>query len=209
MGKLLNNANINNGNNNHGSVVEYQGKHYLFYHNRKLMQSLGTDKVNNRSVAFQELPYAADGSITTLDMSANDSPVSQLKCLDGFQKVEAERLWAESGIEVEGDAGETVRIAAINPGDWVAYSQVDFRDGATSLVAQVAAASGGGMIDVVIDGCVDDAEGTSVGTCTVEATGSNTTYSDLTCSISAPAGAHDLCLKFSGTAFELDSFHLE
>ncbi len=209
-GALLNNSGINNGNNSHGSIIEFQGKHYLFYHNRKLMQSLGTNKVNNRSIAFEELTYAGDGSINTMDMSTDDFTVTQLKCLDAFQEVEAERLGAESGIEVEGNAGETVRVTDIEPGDWVAYSQVDFRGGAKSLVAQVSAESGGGAIDVIIDGCIDGSEGTSAGTCNVESTGGLTTFSELTCTISAPGGPHDLCLKFSGdAAFELDSFHLE
>ncbi len=209
-GVLLKNSDINNGNNSHGSIIEYKGKHYLFYHNRKLMQSLGTNKVNNRSIAFQELTYAEDGSINTLDMSTEDFTVSQLKCLNAFEEVEAERLGAEQGIEVEGDAGDTVRVASIDPGDWVAYSQVDFRDGATSLVAQVAASEGGGTIDVLVDGCIDSTDGTSVGTCDVAATGGFTTFSELKCTIDAPAGAHDLCLKFSGTtSFEIDSFHLE
>ncbi len=209
-GALLKNSGINSGNNNHGSIIEFHDKTYVFYHNRKLMQDLGTNKVNNRSVAVQELTYAADGSINVLDMSTEDSTVSQLKCLDGFSEVEAERLAAESGIEVDGKSGETVRVAQIDAGDWVAYSQVDFRDGATSLVARVGAAAGGGMIDVVVDGCIDGAAGTSVGTCSVESTGGIGTFSELSCVIDAPAGAHDLCLKFSGTTdFELDSFHLE
>lgn len=209
-GKFLNNSSINNGNNSHGSIIEFHGKHYLFYHNRKLMQSLGTDKVNNRSIAFEELTYAEDGSINTMDMSTEDFTVTQLKCLDGFQEVEAERLGAESGIEVEGDAGETVRIASIDPGDFIAYSQVDFHSGATSLVARVAAEASGGTIDIVIDGCIDGSEGTSVGTCSVTSTGGLTTFEELTCTIAAPEGPHDLCLKFSGdTAFEIDSFHLE
>ena len=193
-----------------GNVIEYKGKHYLFYHNRKLMQSLGTDKVNNRSIAFQELTYAADGSINKMTMSTEDFTVSQLKCLDGFKEVEAERLGAEKGIEVEGDAGETVRIASIDAGDWVAYSQVDFRDGASKLVLQVASSTSGGEIDVVIDGCITGDAGTSIGSCSVASTEGLSTFSELSCDIEAPGGAHDLCLKFSGnTDFELDSFHLE
>ncbi len=209
-GKLLNNGGVNSGNNNHGSIVEFQGKSYIFYHNRKLMQSLGTNKVNNRSIAIEELTYAEDGSINAMSMSTSDFTVSQLKCLNGFEEVEAERFGAERGIEVFGDSGKTVRVADLDPGDWVAYSQVDFRNGATKLVAKVAAEASGGTIDVVLDGCIDGSEGTSVGTCTVQSTGGLSTYSELTCAISAPGGAHDLCLKFSGnTAFELDSFHLE
>lgn len=210
IGKLLPNAAINDGNNNHGSIIEFGGKNYLFYHNRKLQQELGVDKVNNRSITVQELSYAADGTIVPLSMSAEDYTVSQLKCLDGFAKVEAERLAEEHGIEVEGRAGETVRVAQVDDGDWVAYSQVDFRDGATTLVAEVASAAGGGTIDVVIDGCIGGRAGTSIGTCEVPSTGGADTFAELRCTLADASGPHDLCLKFSGSsAFELDSFHLE
>lgn len=209
QGAFLPNANINNGNNNHGSIVEFMDKTYLFYHNRKLQQELGVDKVNNRSVAVQELTYATDGSINSQDMSTADFTVEQIKCLDGFSEVEAERLAMESGIEVEGKAGETVRVAQIDNGDWVAYSQVDFRGGATQLVVQVASASGGGTIDVVIDGCIDGSEGTSIGTCEVVGTEGGV-FAALSCPLTETSGGHDLCLKFTGDpSFELDSFHLE
>lgn len=211
-GVMLPNAGVNRNNNNHGSLVDLQGKSYLFYHARKLMQQLGTDKVNNRSVAVQEIAFGADGTVSPITMSTAATTVAQLTCLNGFVEVQAETLAAESGIEVEGNAGATVRIAQIDDGDWVGYSQVDFRTGATALVAQVASATGGGTIDVRIDGCDDfTAEaGSSVGTCQVAATGADAGFAQLVCAISETSGVHDLCLRFAGTAsFELDSWHLE
>src|SRR5690606_556742 len=44
-GASLPNSNINNGNNNHGSIVEFKGKTYVFYHARKLQQELGVNKI--------------------------------------------------------------------------------------------------------------------------------------------------------------------
>lgn len=209
-GSFLPNANINNGNNNHGSIIEFHSKHYVFYHNRKLQQELGVDKVNNRSVAVQELTYKPDGSLNSVTMSTADQTVSQIKCMDGFAEIEAERLAEEKGIEVEGNAGERIRVAQIANNDWVAYSQVDFREGATKLVAKVASASGGGTINIVIDGCIGGAAGTPIGSCDVVSTEGASTFEELICSIEPTSGGHDLCLKFSGTpSFELDSFHLE
>jgi hypothetical protein len=119
-------------------------------------------------------------------------------------------LAAESGIEVEGKAGETVHIAEISNGDWIGYSQVDFRAGATKLVLSVASAAGGGSIDVRIDGCVTGEEGVSIGTCDVTGTEGAGTYAQLTCDIEQTSGGHDLCLHFSGDpAFTIDSWHLE
>ena len=211
-GVLLPNAAVNNGNNNHGSIVDFMGSSYLFYHARKLQQALGVNKVNNRSVAVQQITYAADGSIIPATMSTDDTTVAQTRCLDGFSEVPAETLAAESGIEVEGLAGGIVRVAQIDEGDWVGYSQVNFRGGATALVLRVASASGGGAIDVRVDGCDDftNEPGTSIGTCQVVSTGGADTYAGLSCPLSATSGPHDLCLAFSGdTSFEIDSWHLE
>lgn len=211
-GVILPNAGINNGNNNHGSIVDFSDSTYLFYHARKLQQELGVNKVNNRSVAVQQLTYGADGSISQITMSTDDTTVDQLECLDGFAEVQAETLAAERGIEVEGRAGATVRIAEIDDGDWIGYSQVNFRGGATKLVLRVASAAGGGSIDVRIDGCGDftTEPGTSIGTCDVASTGGADLYAALSCPLAETSGAHDLCLAFSGdTSFEIDSWHLE
>lgn len=211
-GVILPNADINNGNNNHGSVVDFRGSSYLFYHARKLQQELGVNKVNNRSVAVQKITYGADGSLNPITMSTENTTVEQLECLDGFAEVQAETLAAQRGVEVEGLAGEIVRVAQIDAGDWVGYSQVDFRSRATRLVVRVASASGGGSIDVRIDGCDDftSAAGASIGTCEVKSTGGADTYAALSCALSDTSGPHDLCLVFSGsTSFSLDSWHLE
>jgi arabinoxylan arabinofuranohydrolase len=113
---------------------------------------------------------------------------------------------------VEGLAGGTVRVAQIDEGDWVGYSQVDFRGGATALLLRVASASGGGSIDVRVDGCDDftNEPGTSIGTCEVVSTGGADTYAELSCPLTATSGPHDLCLAFSGdTSFEIDSWRLQ
>jgi arabinoxylan arabinofuranohydrolase len=180
-GSMLTSGTVNANDNNHGSVVDFAGKTYIFYHNRKAQQEAGGSNNYQRSAAIQELSYETDGTITELAMSTADTTVAQLKCLDGYAEVEAERMAAQSGIEVEGDGEVGVSIVSIDPGDWIGYSQVDFRTGATKLVARVASAAGGPSIEVRIDGCDD-----------------------------AATGPHDLCLAFSGTGtVELDSFHLE
>ena len=207
-GVLLSNGSINNGNNNHGSIIEFMGKSYLFYHSRKLQQELGINKVDDRSIVVQELTYKADGTIQPLTMSTSDFTVAQTKCLDGFTEVQAETLAQEKGIEVEGKAGETVNIAQISSGDWIGYSQVDFKNGASKLVLRVSGS--GGSIDVSVDGCLKGQPGTSIGKCEMTNAAGGSAYSPVTCTISGPAGPHDLCLTFSGTPnFRIDSWHLE
>jgi arabinoxylan arabinofuranohydrolase len=137
QGTILTNGSINDGNNNHGSIIEFMGSSYLFCHNRKLEQDGGGNNCYQRSIAIQKLTYTGD-AIDELEMSTEDTTVDQIKCLDGFAEVQAETMAAKSGVEVDGD-GET--------GDWIGYSQVDFREGATTFKARVASAAGGGSIE--------------------------------------------------------------
>jgi hypothetical protein len=49
----------------HHSIVEFQGRWYLFYHD----SSLSRGKTHLRSVKVAELDYGSDGSIRTIDGS--------------------------------------------------------------------------------------------------------------------------------------------
>jgi len=212
QGTILSNGNINSGNNNHGSVIEFMGKSYLFYHNRKLEQDGGGDNVYQRSVAIQELTYDAAGAITQMEMSTEDTTIDQIKCLDGFTEIQAETIAAQNGIEVEGNGTNGVSVTSIEDGDWVGYSQVDFAGGANSWTGRVASNGAGGTIEIYVDGCDDftSEPGTLIGSCAVTDTGGADTFADLSCDIEPTTGPHDLCLFFTGTAsFKVDSFHFE
>ena len=54
---------------NHHSIVEWQGKWYIFYHDCSLPESAGTN--HKRSVKFAEITYNPDGTIQTLDPYPN------------------------------------------------------------------------------------------------------------------------------------------
>ncbi len=210
-GTILTNGPINSYNNNHGSIIEFGGDSYLFYHNRKLEQDGGGTNSYQRSIAIQKLTYTGD-AIEQLAMSTESSTVEQLKCLDGLTEIQAERMAAQRGIEVDGNGETGVHIVDIDTGDWVGYSQVDFHDGVTLFHARVASTSGDGSIEIRVDGCDDfTAEpGSSLGTCAVTATGEASTFADISCPISSTSGPHDLCLVFTGNdSFELDSFRFE
>lgn len=211
-GTILTNGAINNNNNNHGSIIDFAGKTYLFYHTRKLEQDGGGMNSFQRSVSVQELTYDESGAIGQLAMTPAPTTVAQVKCLDGFTTIEAEAIAAERGVEVQGNGNTGVSVTALDDGDWVGYSQVDFRAGAVTFNARVAAAAAGGTIEVRIDGCDDftSAPGSVIGTCTVPSTGGAETWLDVSCPVTQTSGAHDVCLRFSGGAtFALDSFRFE
>lgn len=211
-GTILTNGAINNNNNNHGSIVELAGRSYLFYHTRKLEQDGGGNNSFQRSVSVQELTYDENGSIAQLAMTPAPTTVDQLKCLDGLTTIEAETIAAQRGIEVEGNGAVGVSVTAIDDGDWIGYSQVDFGAGVVTFNARVAAAAAGGAIEVRIDGCDDftSEPGSVIGTCEVPSTGGAQTWLELSCPVTETSGAHDLCLRFTGSStFNLDSFRFE
>jgi arabinoxylan arabinofuranohydrolase len=211
-GTILNNGGINGNNNNHGSIIELAGKSYLFYHNRKLEQDGGGTNSYQRSVAVQELTYDESGAIPRLTMTTEATTVDQVKCLNGLARIEAETIATQHGVEVQGNGKVGVSVTAIDDGDWIAYSQVDFGTRATTFAARVAAASSGSAIEIRIGGCDEAASvpGSVIGTCAVPGTGGAQTWLDLSCPVSETSGAHDLCLRFKGSSsFALDHFHFE
>jgi arabinoxylan arabinofuranohydrolase len=109
-----------------------------------------------------------------------------------------------------------VTLTEIHNEDWVGYSQVDFGDGASRLLARVAAAaSRGGSIQVYVDGCdvFSNLPGERIGSCSVGETGGWQNWLDIQCEIELTAGLHDVYLRFSGTGegplFNLDFFQFE
>lgn len=80
-GTILPNPEGNNGNNNHHSIVEYEGKWYIFYHNRVLSNRDGFSDYQ-RSIAIAPLTYDADGKI--VQVPAAGGRVAQLKSVPAF-----------------------------------------------------------------------------------------------------------------------------
>lgn len=216
-GTVLPNPAEDNGDNNHGSIVEYQGKWYLFYHTRVLSNQLGLTNYQ-RSIAMDHLEYAADGKIT--EVPASNGQVAQLKCVDAFSRMEAETMAAQKGIEIgfalDGDTKTGVNVTEIHEGDWIGVSQVYFADGADTFVARVASdAADGATIELRIDGCDDftSKPGTTLGNCAVPGTGGWQIWKDVTCPMERVAGVHDLCLRFTGNGTDallnLDYYRFE
>jgi arabinoxylan arabinofuranohydrolase len=200
-GTALQQPDQNDGNNNHHSIVEYQGNSYIFYHNRVLAHREGRSSFQ-RSITLDNLTYDAQGNINLVPSQRGE--VRQLRSVDAFARVEAEAMADQRGIETEfvldGGARQGVSISELQNGDWVGYSQLDFREGASVFRARVAAAAGGGTLQIRVDGCneLTTSPGTEVGGCLIAATGGPQSWADVACSVSVGAGVHDVCLTFSG-----------
>jgi arabinoxylan arabinofuranohydrolase len=212
-GTVLQQPDGNDSNNNHHSIIEYQGNSYIFYHNRVLANREGRSSFQ-RSITLDNLTYDPQGNVNLVP--SQQGVVRQLRSVDAFARVEAEAMADQRGIEtdfaLDGGARVGVSVTELQDGDWTFYSQVDFGEGASVFRARVAASAGGGTLQIRVGGCneLTANPGTEVGRCEVAATGGPQSWADVECSVGVGAGVHDLCLSFSGPAgvelFDLDYF---
>jgi arabinoxylan arabinofuranohydrolase len=214
-GTILQQPDQNNGNNNHHSIIEYEGNSYIFYHNRVLANREGRSSFQ-RSITLDNLTYDTQGNVNLVP--SQHGIVRQLRSVDAFARIEAEAMADQRGIEtdfVDASARVGVRVTELQNGDWIGYSQVDFGQGASVFRARVAASADGGALQIRVDGCNEftTSPGTEVGSCQVAATGGPESWADVECSVSVGAGVHDVCLGFAGPAgvelFDLDYFSFE
>lgn len=111
-----------------------------------------------------------------------------------FTTIEAESYDSQSGVETESSSEGGLSIGHIDEGDYVVYKNIDFGTGASIFEARAASNTGGGTIEVRLDGLT----GTLAGTCVLPGTGGWQTWITKSCGINSISGMHDLYLKFTG-----------
>ncbi len=179
---------------NHAGVVDFKGHSYFFYHTQEL-----SGDGYKRSVAVEEFSYNADGSFPTITKTS-EGVTDSVQPLNPFQQTEAETIAWESGIETETCSEGGMTVTSIDNGDTIKVEQVEFGSGATTLDVRVASPSGGGTIELRLDG----SDGTLVGTCMIASTGGDQSWATQSCSVDGATGQHDLYLKFTGGGFKFN-----
>jgi arabinoxylan arabinofuranohydrolase len=198
-GVVIDNPPKNHGNNNHHSLVEYQGNWYVFYHSRNLAISRGNRSEYQRSVNIDRISFAANGDI--IQAKFTDGDIEQLKNVRALGRIEAELMAAQSGVEVIDihDAGKKTGVALtdLHDGNWSAVSRVDFGQGATTFTASIASEKESGKIEVWIDGGERNG-GTLLGVCDIPNTGGLENWREVSYDIKPVAGVHNLYLIYKG-----------
>jgi len=85
------------------------------------------------------------------------------------------------------------RVTNIHNGDWIAVSNVDFGDGASTFAANIASSVGGRIVLRI-----DSSKGQIIGALDLGSTGSENTWKLLSCNISKVTGVHNLYMIFEG-----------
>jgi arabinoxylan arabinofuranohydrolase len=192
--------------NNHGSIAEFNGAWYIFYH-----RSSQASKFSRR-VCIEPIHFNADGSIDEVEMTTQGASGP----LDAMQRLDASRACLLSGqtrtASLPPDAHVDrwrEHLTWVNDGDWAAYKYLDFGEGVNAFHARAGSLSYGGSIEVHLD----DPEGPLVSICTVPHTGGWTKWATVIAPVSQPvSGVHAIYLVFQGDAhrlFDLESFWFE
>jgi hypothetical protein len=188
--------------NNHGSIAEFNGQWYVFYH-----RSSQASKFNRR-VCVEPIRFNPDGTIDEVEMTTQgvSGPI------DASTELEAWRACLLSG-QVHTQAvgpsptqpGFSEHLTMIHDGDWAAYKYLDFGSGVSQFTAQAGSLAYGGTIELHLD----SASGPLIGICSVPRTAGWQSWQSCTCPVEGAQGVRALYLVFRGRPgrlFDLSSF---
>lgn len=191
--------------NNHGSIVEFKGQWYVFYHRTT------HGVVNARKACIEPIYFNEDGSINEVEMTSQGAG----KPLDAFSTIEAERACLLHGqVRIESyiwdrtnplNPDNNNQLGQIKNNDRAVYKYVDFGDGATLVQMRVAPGSKPGKIIIRMDNSWE----APVGTLDVPGGGDGQTWELLTCRLKQVKGVHALHLSFvteENSSFNVDRF---
>jgi hypothetical protein len=178
--------------NNHGSIAEFNGKWYVFYHR----SSQGSRF--NRRVCVEPIQFNDDGSIDEVEMTTQGGSAA----LDATQTVDAYRACLLSGrIRSESihpsNANEEYHenLTCIHNGDWASYKYLSFREYIRAFCATVGSLTGGGAIEVHCD----HERGPLLCACEIPNTGGWKMWQQIEAKLQEPVtGIHAIYLVFRG-----------
>lgn len=205
-GVIIDNQGCNPGNhNNHGSIVEFKGQWYVFYHR----STHGSKKM--RKACIEPISFMEDGSIPQVQMTSQGAG----KPLEAFSNIEAERTCILNGsVRMETfkmDNNNLVNptnndhLTAIKTGDYAAYKSINFGKKASLFAVTTNTILNGGKIELRIDSI----NGPIIGNCTISSKNDANKIGTNRCEIIKTSGVHELYLVFYGEKeglFNVDKF---
>ncbi|MDE6693645.1 MAG: glycoside hydrolase family 43 protein [Muribaculaceae bacterium] len=195
---------------NHPGIIDYKGKSYLFGQNSELLKLEQPEYLERRSVSVAEMHYNPDGSIQEVPYWF-DNVVEQIEPFDPYREVEAETMsWGYGMRTTPRNQWAPDRwnqlVTAIDDGDYIRVSGVDFADGPKAFSVKAQCPLYGGVIEIR----VDDVDGPQIGEVIIS--GTKNKIETFTVPTASVTGIHDLYLVFKGSKqqknnlFNLDSW---
>jgi arabinoxylan arabinofuranohydrolase len=184
--------------NNHGSIAEYNGKWYVFYHrsthNSRMM----------RKACVEPIYFNDDGSISEVEMTSQGAGPP----LSAFDRIDAEKaclLFGDVYISLMEPGNE--KLTRIRNEDNVAFKYIDFKEGAAKVHCRVKPLSGGGSISVRLN------QPWNRQVASIDVPGNDTNeWQVVTAKLENTKGVHSVWLTFYGKddkMFEVDWLRFE
>ncbi len=184
--------------NDHGSICEFKGQWYIFYHRSSQNSNL------NRRVCVEPITINADGTINEVCMTSQ-GPSGPINAFETIDASIACRMRGSLYIKNEHPEADVANEVLVECGGgnfkdaWAEYKYIDFGDGVSSCKFNV---RGNGVIELRVDGS-DDVIGS------VEIDGGEG-FNEYTMKITKETkGVHALWVFFKGKGMALDSFCFE
>ena len=187
--------------NNHGSLVEFKGRWYVFYH-RATHGSYTMRKACVEPITFNE-----DGSINQVEMTTQGAAGP----LSATEKIDAERACLLNGnLRIDAFAGDNEELTGITDGDRAAYKYINFGEGTQGFTIRVAPGKDPGAIEVALDRPWHPSileKPLEIG-----GGGDGKTWIELKATTKPVTGVHAVWLRFTtkgGETFRVDRFKFE
>lgn len=176
--------------NNHGSIAEFNGRWYVFYHRSSHGMKF------SRRVCAEPIEFLHDGSIPEVEMTTQgvSGPLDALATLDAYRACLLSGKVHTETDERMADGKSPEYLAMIESDDWAAFKYVDFGEGVGSFQVEAATLTAGGEIELRLD----RPDGPLIGVCGIESTGGWSEWRSFSCDVTGAAGVHALYLVFKG-----------
>lgn len=142
-GVIIDNTHCNPANwNNHGSIAEFEGQWYVFYHR----SSHGCNKM--RRACVERISFREDGTIPEVEMTSQGA----LAAIPADTMISAG--WAcilNGGVRITESPDSVMQLSGIRSGDKVAFKYIDFGEGYSRVKLGLHPLSGGGKVVVSLD----------------------------------------------------------
>jgi arabinoxylan arabinofuranohydrolase len=176
--------------NNHGSIVEYNGQWYVFYHRST------HGSVMMRKACVEPIHFNPDDSIDEVEMTSQGAGPP----LQASAKIPAERACLLYGnVRIQAFANDNEELGGIRNGDFAAYKYLDFGSGVKSVTIRVAPGKDPGKIAMKLG----HSWHRNIGIIEIPGGGDARTWQEITVDVDPVAGVHALWLRFLGEGDEL------
>jgi hypothetical protein len=178
--------------NNHGSIAEFNGQWYIFYHRSSQASNF------NRRVCAEPIHFNADGSISEVEMTTQGvgGPLAATQPIEAWRAclLGGEVRTAAMG-PTENDPDISEYLTLIHHNDWAAFKYVDFDEQPVRFFqARAGSLAYGGRIEIHLDG----PDGECIGACDVPRTGGWQKWTTLSCPVKSVNGTRAVYLVFKG-----------